>query len=346
MVETVYSLLLGASLNTDYSAGWLAGSIPAHLISCELYGKIFWFCPVQFGRGPIEGDKGIFKELIEKIINSELKIGDVYKGLKLDKYGYFFDNDSQEVAWRFKLEQIFSGNYFKKHPNEQIKYEKYFSFREVYLDYSEKDSANCYWFLLSDIQQMKNPMKSSDKKIAGGYEIPGFKYADRNLSTHDFIYSAVFVSDIPETCKITKIVKAEDEINDHLKQFLLLKMPEKTLREKVIQNAFAVMLMTKYKNWTLTLEEKLGSGTRPDILFRDEKGSLVVVEIKKSDNDDPVTQLKGYIDELKAKHSNIRGIIICGKISEDLKEKAKKEKFDIIEYSISIGFKSLMKWDA
>ena len=168
-------------------------------------------------------------------------------------------------------------------------------------------------------------------------QLPGFKYNDRQLLTNHFIYGgAIFVHSIPEACNETIKVKAEDEIGSYLKQFFLKKLPDKNLRERAIQQAFAITLMKKFRNWTLTMEDKLESG-RPDIIFRNEDGTLIVVEIKREDND-PVSQLRRYIEELRVKHEKIRGMIVCGRKTRELEEKARSEGFEVIEYSISIKF--------
>lgn len=337
MSETTYSLILGAFPSKDYSVGWLAGSIPAHLIACKLNGKVFWYCPVQFGRGVKGSDREIFKEMIEKILREEIKVGESYKDLKLNEYGYFYDADFSQVLWRFRLERIFQGNHFNEKPEEKKKYEKYFSFREVYL--KGKIESDEHWFLISDIQKIVKPIEKVQIE-KGKYALPGFKYDDKQLITNHFAYGgAVFSHNIPETCNETILVKAEDEIDSYLKQFFLTKLPDKNLREKVIQQAFAVTLMNKFKNWSLTMEDKLQSG-RPDIIFKDENGALVVVEIKRADNDDPITQLKEYVNELRVKYEKIRGLVVCGKKTKELMKKANNQDFnvDVIEYSISINF--------
>lgn len=336
MSEKTYSLILAAFPRKDYSAGWLAGNIPAHLIACELKGKIFWYCPVQFRRGVREPDSEIFKEMIDKILCGEIEVGESYKDLKLNKHGYFYDDYFKQVLWRFRLERIFRGNHFNERPEEKRKYEKYFSFREVYLKGVIKSHE--YWFLISHIQKIVKPIEREEIE-KGKYKLPGFKYGDGQLLTNHFTWNAVFVPTIPETCNDTIEVKAEDEIDSYLKQFFLTKLPDKNLREKAIQQAFAINLMKKFGNWSLTMEDKLQSG-RPDILFKDENGTLVVVEIKRADNDDPVAQLKKYIDELRVKYEKIRGLVVCGKETIELKKKAQNQDFDVevIEYSISINF--------
>lgn len=336
MNETKYSLILGAFPNRDYSAGWLAGSIPAHLIACELNGKVFWYCPVQFGRGVREADREIFKEMIDKILQGEIKVGESCKGLKLNKHGYFYDDYFSQVLWRFKLERILKGNHFNEKPEEKEKYKKYFSFREVYL--KGKIESYEFWFLISDIQKIAKPIER-EKIGKGKYALPAFRYNEGQLLTAHLMWNAVFVHHIPEACNETIQVKAIDEIDSYLKQFFLTKLPDKNLREKAIQQAFAITLMSKFKNWSLTMEDKLQSG-RPDIIFKDENGALVVVEIKRADNDDPVAQLKNYVDELRAKYKKIRGLVICGKKTRELMKKANNQDFDvdIIEYSLSINF--------
>ena len=336
MRDTNYSLMLGAFPSKNYSAGWLAGSIPAHLISCELNDKVFWYCPVQFGRGIRASDRELFKEMISKILQGEIKVGEPYNGLKLNKYGYFYDYNFSQVLWRFRLEKILKGNHFNENPEEKEKCKKYFSFRTVYLN--GKIESYEYWFLISDIQRITKPIER-ERVEKRKYVLPVFKYNDARLLTAHLMWNAVFVQQIPEACNETIQVRAIDEIDVYLKQFFLTKLPDKNLREKAIQQAFAIHLMKKFKNWSLTMEDKLQSG-RPDIIFKDENGALVVVEIKRADNDDPVAQLKKYVDELSSRYEKIRGLVICGKKTRELMEKAKNQDFDvdIIEYSVSINF--------
>jgi len=340
MVET-YSLLLAAMPSKDYSAGWLAGSMPAHLISCKLNKKVFWFAPTHLGNGVNEEDRPTFKELIDKISKNDVKVGDTYKGIKLDKYGYVYDGSLQKVLWRFRLERIFSDEDFRK---VQQEYKKYLSFREVYLKNSKKDNKDSYWFLMSDIRKIVKPVPA-EKYPKNKLIIPNLKIyvgsEECKLFTTNWEYGGViFIHDpVPDSLKNAEKTNAGDEIDSYLKDFFLKKLPGKQLKERVIQQAFAINLMTKYNNnWTLVMEKRLKSKRRPDILFMDKDGTLIVVEIKRDEDDDSVPQLKRYINELKKEHPKIRGVIVCGKITDNLEKLAKKENFELIKYSISITF--------
>jgi hypothetical protein len=341
IVETkVYSLIIGAKSSKYHSAGWLAGSIPAHLISCQLNGKVFWFCPAQFVRGTKKIDREKFREMIDKILSGELSIGTSYKGLKLNNYGYFLDFALSAVAWRFKLLRIFPGYYFKQNKQEEKKYHKYFSFREVYKHYTKKESENSYWFLISDIEKIIQPISLIGEN--GKYHLKGFKYGDKALFTHHFRWGGiVFSPKIPEGCNITKKVKATDEIDTYLKQFFLTELKDKNLLERAIQQAFAITLMDEYKNWTPVMEEKLSNEKRPDIIFREGKRNIVVVEIKRGD-ENPVDQLDDYIKESKKRYrnKNLKGLIICGDITNDIKKDAGKKRYpiDMIQYEVPIKF--------
>lgn len=203
-------MILAAVPNKDHAAGWRAGSIPAHLMACEQSGdgKVFWYCPVQFGRGVRYSDREIFKEMIDRILSGEMKIGELYRGLKLNEYGYFYDASYSQVSWRFRLERIFQGNHFNENPKEKEKYKKYFSFREVYLNGEAKSYE--YWFLISDIQKIQKPIETV-KIEKGKYALPGFKYDDRQLLTIHFQFGgAVFVPVIPQACDETIKVKAKE----------------------------------------------------------------------------------------------------------------------------------------
>jgi Holliday junction resolvase-like predicted endonuclease len=339
MSVKTYTLIIGAIPNKNYSAGWLAGSVVAHNIYCEKNGKVFWACPLKY-RGISNEDKHSFKELIEKISNNQIKVGDVYKNIKLNKKGYFYDGDENAVLWCFDIEGIFLDETFRTGINNKLKrYKKFVGFREIQLTYSVKERA---WFLISSIQQLKSSFNRVKEKSTT-YKIPGFKLYTRSkktvLRTYDFMHGGpVFVFEMPSINKYDLIdIKSTDISDKYLKQFFLTKLPDKNLRERAIQLAFAWNLMEKHGNWTLTMEKKLKIG-RPDILFTEEDGTLVVVEIKRADNDDPASQLEKYINELKRKHKKIRGLIICGKKTKELEKIAKEKKFEIIEYSISINF--------
>ncbi len=191
--------------------------------------------------------------------------------------------------------------------------------------------------MISDIEKIITPIETVNIE-KGKYKLPGFRYNGRQLLTNHFRYGGItFVHTVPKECNNIIKVNAEDEADYYLKQFFLTRLPEKNLQERAIQQAFAINLMKKFRNWSLTMEQKLKSG-RPDILFTDSDGTLVVVEIKRADNDDPVSQLERYINELKREHKKIRGLVICGKKTKDLEKAAKEKNFEIIEYSVSINF--------
>ena len=226
---------------------------------------------------------------------------------------------------------------FRRNPEKRETYGKYFGFRDVYLEHEEAESRSCCWFLLSDIRKIDAPIHA--RKVGkNAYELPGFRYDNGRLFTYHFIYGgAVFVHSVPESCNRTVLVRAEDEIDSYLKEFFLTKLSEKNLRERAIQQAFAIRLM-RSRNWSLKMEEPLRSKRRPDIVFVDENNRLVAVEIKRDDNDDPVTQLRSYIDELKVRHGKkIRGLVVCGRKTEELEASARREGFELLEYSISIN---------
>lgn len=342
MDAKTYSLIIFAKPRKDYGIGWLAGSVLAHRIYCNLpdKGKVFWFCPVQY-RGINNYDAENFKEMMELILNNKLKIGNNYKDIRLNNYGYFYDGGTEQVLWRYNLEKIFHGDYFKENSKEIERYEKYFGFRDEYLKYSKKYSKKCLWFLISDIQKIVNPI---EKKLTekGKYVLPGFKYGKKRLFTYHFTHGGVvFSPSVPKECNITTPeTNIKKDIDSYLKQFFLTKLPNENLREKAIQQAFALTLMQN-ENWTLELEVKLPNKKRPDIIFEDERGDIVVVEIKRGD-ENPVDQLKGYVNKIKKQkpRKRVKGLIICGDITDEIMNDSKKQKFDIdlIKYNVSIGF--------
>jgi hypothetical protein len=348
LTVATYSLILFATPNTAYTAGWLAGSIPAHLIASELNrgegdDGVFWECPVQFGRGVRESDRAAFKELMNEILDGKIEVDMPYKGIKLSRYGYFYDGSLSRVAWRFNLKRVFRGNHFNEDPSEKERFSKCFSFRDVYLNFNEKKNKGRCWFLISNIQRIEEPSPTISEG-GGKYRLDGFKYADRSLLTSDFRYGgAVFTSQVPENCNNVRQVSAIGEIDTYLKQFFLTKLPEQNLRERVIQQAFAISLMQERKNWTLAMEQQLDGRSkdrrRTDIIFKDENGDMVAVEIKRANNDDPVSQLKEYIDKLEKKYEKRpKGIVIVGRADDELKARAKKEGFELLEYHVALKF--------
>jgi len=342
-----YSMIIVSKPSTDYTAGELAGSVPAHLIACKLNKKVFWFCKMNPIYGIMDSDIDIFQEMINKIINKEkgVEIGKSYKGVRLNQYGYFYDGYIKQIAWRFKLEQIFYGNYFNEHREKEKEYLKYFSFRDVYLHWKPKEyHQDHFWFLISDIKKIVNPIGKKERKT-GADIFPGFKYQNRPLTISHFHRSVLFCPVVSKKCNQTKFVKAEDEIDTFLKQLFLKKSKDKTLRERAIQLLFAITLWDKYDNWTPILEENLPSKKRPDIIFKEGTKNIVVVEIKRGD-ENPVDQLDGYIKELKKlkkkkyHDKNFRGLIICGEITKEIENDARKKRYpiDMIQYEVSLKF--------
>jgi len=334
-----YTLIIGAFPNTRYSAGWLAGNVIAHKISCEQQGKVFWFCPLMW-RGVAQNDKVAFSELIRKISDRQKAVGKADNGLRLNKKGYFYDGSDLAVSWCFDEEAIFLHNTFTTHIDDALKsYRPYVGFREIYLqDKDRKDGLKCAWFLISNIERL-----DTFYPRCNDYKVPPFKVYTGNrlktLRTRDFRHGgAVFAADYPQEVNPTN-VRAIELIDRYLKQMFLSKGSDENLKERAIQLACAYSLMEKRK-WTLQLERKLKCG-RPDILFTENGDTLVVVEIKRDGKDNPVRQLKEYIHELKAtrEYRKVRGLVICDKKTPELQTDAKKAGFEVQEFSLSINFK-------
>lgn len=331
-MKSKYSLILGALPRNDYYlAGWLAGSVIAHKIYCDQWGKVFWVCPLKL--------VGIRPE-DKKLIQEGKALGSL-----IEDYGFFYDGKDEAISWMFDIETILTDQEIhSKSPKTLSKYRKYIGFRQVYFD--EPDDSFC-WVLIKNIRRIGSPYQ---KKLVQKtqYQIPSFKRAVgnevRTITTQDFMQGgAVFSCEYPKHDKIKIIDYHANTVTDlYLKELFLSKDISARLKEHAVQLAFALKLMQDNK-WSLVMEKQLQNKERIDMLFK-EGNDLVAVEIKRSDNDDPVNQLKGYIRQLRKnrtianKYGRIKGVVLCGRASSEMKAQAKKEGFKLMQYSLCMEF--------
>jgi hypothetical protein len=323
-----YTLILVANPKR-LGENWLAGSVIAHLVQCEMSGRAFWLCPFRM-RGVLDEDK------------CDLRFDNV------SGYGYFYDALDKKISWRFKLGKVFDGGYFLT-PDKKKGYQKYFGFREKYLKYGKKWLRNCRWFLISEIEKLKPPFKR--RRAGKSWVFPDFwiyTYGKkRQLRVSDFMHNTVFACDAPSAkTRKAESMKSDDLLDQYLKQFFSTKSLDKTLREWAIQSTFALKLMEK-KKWDFWPEKPVSGGRgRIDILFKEKRGNFVAVEIKRDEEDTSVNQLKSYIRKLRRKkeykNRGIQGVIISGKITDALEKRSVGAGFDLLEYKLSIEFPEVM----
>lgn len=99
------------------------------------------------------------------------------------------------------------------------------------------------------------------------------------------------------------------------------------------------------------LEYPAGGGRRIDILAKDQSGGFVVLELKVERGYDRVVgQLLRYVNwvrkELAAPQQRVRGIIVCGSMSEDLiLACAGIKDVELFEYELQVTVKKVPPFD-
>jgi hypothetical protein len=245
-----YTLILGACPKR-LGENWLVGSVIAHLVQCETSGKAFWLCPFRM-RGVREEDKN---------------------RLTFSKNAFFYDALEGKISWKFKVEKDFDGNHFSD-SNERKKYKRYFGFRERSFEYGKKWLQDRRWFLISNIQKLKRPFNKTPRGHFPDFRV--YTYGkEKPLRVSDFEHNTVFAFKAPEVReKDLEKVLSDDLLDRYLKQFFLIKSPNKTLREWAIQSAFALKLM-KEKKWDFWPEKPVGGKRgRIDVLFKEKKKGI------------------------------------------------------------------------
>lgn len=88
------------------------------------------------------------------------------------------------------------------------------------------------------------------------------------------------------------------------------------------------------KGIELIERQELKERGKPDLVFKDKNGDILVVEVKRREAARQTADtLAGYVDDQKTKHKDkkVRGWIVCGEVDDKVKEAVKrlKPKYDI-----------------
>jgi len=112
------------------------------------------------------------------------------------------------------------------------------------------------------------------------------------------------------------------------------------LRRDMLRNESQVEdILVRYpevleKGIELIERQELKERGKPDLVFRDRNGNILVVEVKREQaTRQTADTLAGYIDDQKKKHkgNKIRGWIVCGEVDDKIIEAVErlKPKYDI-----------------
>jgi len=105
-------------------------------------------------------------------------------------------------------------------------------------------------------------------------------------------------------------------------------------KEEQIEDILVRFPQILEKGIELIERQKLKERGKPDLVFRDKNGDILVVEVKRGEaTRQTADTLAGYIDDQKIKYKGkkIRGWIVCGEVNSKIKEAVErlKPKYDI-----------------
>ena len=326
-----YDLIIPANEGPDYGGGFLCGSIEAHWYHCthQGNGKVFWVCHLLSNGLP-----EIFKERSDEwktLLKTIRSDGSVPNSVGLSGRGFFYRN--KEVSWMFRFEKILT----TEEVNGKSDLQRYMPlFRQEYLNGKYKD---VYWILMSELKLIDQPIKAPQS------EIPGFYYhhdGKKKILTVNQLRNPYFVK--PHAPLRSKKPSIEESLDRYLKAFLLANPPKSKFREFAVHQAFLLGLL---KEGYVAVNEGRVKHGRFDVLFKKGK-NWYAVEFKRKKGDDAVDQLKAYIKDLKSdpeyqeySKCKIKGVIVCGSVSDDLQKNAKKAGFTCTQFNVTIDFDTL-----
>ena len=325
-----YDLIIPAAKG-DYGGGWLCGSIEAHWYHCTKHGKVFWVCPLRSNGLGITKGSDEWKTLLKTISND----GSAPNSVGLSGRGFFYKD--KEVSWMFTFERILT----KKEMNMPKRKSDVQAFVPLFRqEYLKKGYDKQYWILMSKLTLITTPIKARQSKI------PGFIYhhdgRPKSLNVSQ-LRTPYFVEPVQATLISKKpSIAIEESLDRYLKDFLLVNPPKSKLREFAVQQAFLLGLLKK--GYVIEKEGRVKHG-RFDVLFKKRKKkreSWYAVEFKREKGDYAVDQLKAYIEDLKSdpeySKNKIKGVIVCGSVSDELQKSAKIEGFICKQFHVTIDF--------
>ena len=329
MIKLEFRLILPAKLD-DWLGGYAAGSIAAHYIHFKKHGKVFWYCNIYkkgFGKYKEHFDENW--DQIRKNPTSLRKNSHI-----ISNVGYFYQTGRNEISWQFKLEGIFKDEELTKKQKETY----IPSFRKVYL------GGNAYWLLISDMKQIKEPIKFIGWKSFGFLQ-PKSKTPKSPRATD--ILNNSFVVMFPNLKNQDLFEpKSDDLLDDHLKELLRYGQKDK-FREENVQRAFFHKLLMEEETFEFAREgvlsiDKQRKG-RYDFLIR-KADKFLAFEFKLDDDPAAPQQLEEYIDAISKKNRipkhKIKGYIVCGNPSKDTIKEARLpcRNYQVLTYKISLEF--------
>jgi hypothetical protein len=321
-----YDLIIPAAKGSDYGGGWLCGSIEAHWYHCTKHRKVFWVCPLgSHGLGITKGsDK--WKTLLKTIPSD----GSAPNSVGLSGRGFFYKD--KEVSWMFTLEKILTRKEVDERKSDLLAFVP--PFRQEYF----KTGYEQDWILMSELKLIDPPIKARPSKI-----IPDFVYHQdgrRKKLKVNQLQIPYFVEPVHASLR-SKKPSIEESLDKYLKAFLLANPPKSKFREFAVQQAFLLGLLKK--GYVAVNEGPVKEG-RFDILFQRER-SWYAMEFKRDKGDEAVNQLKAYIEDLKSdpeySKSKIKGVIVCGSVSDVLRKNAEKAGFTCTQFNVTINFDML-----
>lgn len=210
-------------------------------------------------------------------------------------------------------------------------------FRKEYLN---KKYKNMYWILMSELTLIDQPIKARQS------EIPGFYYhhdGRKKKLTVNQLRNPYFVEPVPVHVPLgsKEPSSIEESLDKYLKAFLLANPPKSKFREFAVHQAFLLGLLKK--GYVAVNEGPVKHG-RFDVLFKKGK-SWYAMEFKRDKGGKAVDQLKAYIKNLKSDPEyskyKIKGLIVCGSVSDVLRKEAKKAGFTCTQFHVTIDFDKL-----
>lgn len=333
-----YYLILPVKSGPEYGGGWAPGSVLAHWIHLKKgFSGVFWVWGLT-SSGILYEDKPHFEELIDPLGKS-FKVNNTQQ-ICISRKGFFYESENHSIAWEFKADFILKDAELSSEAAERLqKVESYIPFfRKKYLKPKPRGS----WLLIRDLKRLTKPILGKRARRDSLYSFLGFKYFSNtenkivNLTTSHLASGNAFVLAVPENIRLIN-PNPELEASEYLRQFLSDNPPKSGLRESNIHDALIFQLLSE--GYYFLHEKPVGKG-RYDILFQDKSDRLIAIEIKLRKGDSAVDQLLDYIRDLKKQkqyeNEEIKGAIVCGQADDSLRDTAKSNGFDVIEYVLSI----------
>ena len=232
------------------------------------------------------------------------------------KTAYFYDPKEKAVTFKSRVDLF----------DEKENIEK--TEEEFLPNWRKEDWESCVegdrvvWLKLGDIYPLKRKYSLSEFKKLDGERL-------------GVVRNYALVVDGELEAKIEKIT-VDQVIDDHL--YRLLTQENEKLQEKDIEEMLWNLMLKK--NFEYIDRQKNGR----DVTFKDSKGGLIVIEIKKGTaNIGTLDQIKRYMKEIMTRHSaaKVSGIILCKKADIELQEAVMNDNernVVIDEYKLSISF--------